>query len=229
MKRLFIALVAMIALAGGLAAPAAIATPDFNVGDRVEIDPLKIGKWEGGVVIAEDAYSYLVRADPLRPGMPSGEYTIPKTPEWLQYIRASTKPLPDDQKVDNRKPTGILDCPIEDGISSSKLSIPKAKQLVRCSLEYYEGDDYASRMDIKVFKVGKPRKWNPYNDIGPGTIDTVVYPIKVTAVQLWWTTSSVREQRWQRIYDCYYSTLDEWKCGLSERIKDWPSVTRPRG
>ena len=206
-----------------------MAVQDFNVGDRVEVDALAIGKWEPGVVIAEDAYSYLVRVDPVRPGMPMGEYTIPKSGDWLNRIRPSTKPLPPDQQVDEREPTGILDCPIQRGISGKRLSVPKVKELVRCSLEYYEGDDYASRMDIKAFKVGKPRKWNPYNDIGPGTIDTLVYPIKVTAVQLWWTTDSVREQKWIKIYSCYYSTLDEWKCGLSERIKEWPSVTRPRG
>ena len=228
MKRLALALLATIALATGFSSPAAVAAQDFNVGDRVEIDPLAIGVWEPGVVIAENDQAYLVRADPARPGMPMAEYTIPKSGDWLNRIRPSTKPLPPDQQVDKRKPTGILDCPVQDGISSKKLSIPKAKELVRCSLEYYEGDDYASRMDIKSFKVGKPRTWNPYNDIGPGTVDTLVYPIKVTAVQLWWTTSSVQEQKWLRIYDCYYSTLDEWKCGLAERIKDWPSVTRPR-
>ena len=229
MKRILVALVATFALAAGLASPIAAAAHDYNVGDRVEIDPLKIGKWERGVIIAEDSYSYLVRADPIRPGMPMGEYTIPKTPDWLQHIRPSNKPLPPDQQVDKRKPTGILDCPIQNGISGKNLSIPTAKKLVRCSLEYFYGDDDASRMDIKEFKVGKPRLWNPYNDIGPGTRDTLVYPIKVTAVQLWWTTQSVKEQKWQRIYGCYYSTLDEWKCGLNERIKDWPSVTRPRG
>lgn len=228
MKRFLTVILSLMALVALSASPAAVAAPDFNVGDRVEIDALGIGKWEPGVVIAENADSYLVRTDPLRPGMPYGEYTIPKTGSWVDRIRASNAPLPDEQKIDNRKPTGILDCPITKGIYGKNLPVATAKRMVRCLAEYYDGDDYASRVDIKKFTVGKPRKWNPYNDIGPGTIDTLVYPIRVEAVQLWWTKASVEERRWLRIYDCYYSTLDEWKCGLSERIKDWPSVTRPR-
>lgn len=119
--------------------------------------------------------------------------------------------------------------PITAGISGKNLSSPTAKKLIRCLLEYYEGDDYASRVDITQFKVGKPRKWQPYNDIGPGTIDTLVYPIKVTANQIWWNSTTTEERKWLRIFNCYYSTLDEWTCGLGERIKDWPLVTRPRG
>lgn len=228
MKRALILLASVIALTGLVLSSPAAAARDFNVGDRVEIDALGIGKWEPGVVIAEDDQSYLVRTDPLRPGMPYGEYTIPKTGAWVDRIRPSTAPLPDAQKPDKRKPTGILDCPITKGIYGENLSVPTAKKMVRCLIEYYDGDDYASRVDIKGFKVGKPRLWNPYDDIGPGTRDTLVYPIKVEAIQLWWTKASVEERRWLRIYSCYYSTLDEWKCGLSERIKDWPSVTRPR-
>ena len=228
MKRALLILASTIAVIGLLVSPPAAAAQDFNVGDRVEVDALGIGKWEPGVVIAENAESYLVRTDPLRPGMPYGEYTIPQTGAWVDRIRPSTVPLPDAQKPDKRKPTGILDCPITEGIYGKNLSVPTAKKMVRCLLEYFEGDDYASRVDIKQFKVGKPRLWNPYNDIGPGTRDTLVYPIKVDATQLWWTKASVEERRWLRIYSCYYSTLDEWKCGLSERIKDWPSVTRPR-
>ena len=228
MKRALLVLAFAIALVGLVLSPTATAAYDFNVGDRVEVDALGIGKWEPGVVIAENSESYLVRTDPLRPGMPYGEYTIPKTGAWVDRIRPSNAPLPDAQKPDKRKPTGILDCPITKGIYGENLSVPTAKKMVRCLIEYYEGDDYASRVDIKQFKVGKPRLWNPYNDIGQGTRDTLVYPIKVTAVQLEWTKGWVTERRWLRIYDCYYSTLDEWRCGLSERIKEWPSVTRPR-
>lgn len=229
MKRALIILASAIAIFGLLGPSPATAAQDFNVGDRVEIDALGIGVWEPGVVIAENDQTYLVRADPLRPGMPYAEYTIPKTGPWVDRIRPSNAPLPDSQKPDKRKPTGILDCPITAGISGKNLSYPTAKKMIRCLSEYYEGDDYASRVDIKQFKVGKPRKWQPYNDIGPGTIDTLVYPIKVTANQIWWNSTTTEERKWLRIFNCFYSTLDEWTCGLGERIKDWPLVTRPRG
>ena len=229
MKRALIVLVSLIALLGLTASPAAVAAQDFNVGDRVEVDALGIGVWEPGVVIAENDQTYLVRTDPIQPGMPYGEYTIPKTGAWVDRIRPSTAPLPDAQKPDKRKPTGILDCPITQGIDGKNLSYPTAKKMIRCLGEYYVDDNYASRVDIKQFKVGRPRKWQPYNDIGPGTIDTIVYPIKVAAIQLWWGSQTVEERRWLRIFNCYYSTLDEWTCGLGERIKDWPLVTRPRG
>ncbi|MGI9195834.1 MAG: hypothetical protein ACR2KE_00035 [Candidatus Nanopelagicales bacterium] len=228
MKRLLVLALALLALSVSVTAPAQ-AVQDFNVGDRVEVDALGIGKWEPGVVIEENADAYLVRVDPARPGMLSAEYTIPKTGDWVNRIRPSTAPLPPDQKVDTRKPTGILDCPILQGINGQRIAVATLKKMVRCLLEYYEGDDYASRVDIKSFKVGKPRQWNPYSDIGPGTLKTPVYPIRVMATQLWWTAASVQEQRWLRIFDCYYSTLDEWMCGLSQRLKDWTSVTRPRG
>lgn len=228
MKRTLMLCAALLALLVGGITPAAVAAQDFNVGDRVEVDAMCIGRWEAGVVILEDDQAYVVRTDPVRPGMPMGEYTIPKSGCYLNAIRPSTKPLPPDQIPDNRQPVGILDCPITEGIYAKKLSADVAKKMVRCLTEYYEGDDYASRVDITGFKIGKPRKWQPYNDIGPGTLNTLVYPIRVTATQLSWTSKTVEERRWLKIYDCYYSTLDEWMCGLSQRIKEWPSVTRPR-
>ena len=228
MKRLIVLLAALLALVSAGIAPSATAAMDFNVGDRVEADVMCINRWEAGVIIYEDDQAYVVRLDPVRPGMPMGEYTMPKSGCYLDAIRPSNKPLPPDQKPDNRKPTGILDCPITEGIYGKKLPVETAKKMVRCLSEYFDDENYASRVDIKGFKIGKPRKWQPYNDIGPGTTSTLVYPIRVTATQLWWTSSTVQEQRWLKIYDCYYSTLDEWMCGLSQRIKEWPSVTRPR-
>lgn len=228
MKRSLAIALAMLALTAGFLAPAAQAAQDFNVGDRVEFDVYCSGDWWPGVVMQESDDAYLVRGDSRGPGIVNGEYTIPKTGRYVDCIRPSTKPLPPDQVPDTRQPTGILTCPITTGLNNKKFSKTLVRNLIRCLYESKDGLENDSRVDITGYQAGQRRYWGPY-DLGNGNAKTIVYPIKITATQLWWTDDYVTEQRWIKVFNCFYSTFKEWECGLAERTQEWPSITRPRG
>lgn len=211
----------------------AAAAEDFNVGDRVEYDLFGTSQWEKGVVIAENADSYLVRGDSRVPGRPGGEYTIPKAPTYENRIRRSSAPLPTDQKKNTSQPTGILDCPYENGIEAPKINKSTVTKLIRCLYEYKNGvgtDGLGndSRIDITSLKIGRSRPWRVNIDIGAGDLDTRIYPVKVKYTQTWWSDSEVRTKKSTSIFGCFYSTLDEWECGLNQRVSDSPIVAQPR-
>lgn len=224
-------LVSVSAVVGG--ASDAVAADRFNVGDRVEVDDLGTGAWIPGVVIAENERTYLVRMDPRGAGSTSVEYTVPKTGVYESRIRASGAALPDAQKVNRSEPTGILDCPITEGIRNRPLNEAVLARLIRCMNEYKNGAGPTSigtdsRFDITAMTVGAPRVWNVLNDIGPGTASTQVYPVKVTYTQHWWSKDSVRTQKGIAIYGCYFSTLSEWTCASNSSVKKDPPLVQPR-
>lgn len=222
---------ALTAVIGGVT-PAA-AAEDYNVGDRVEYDLFSTGKWEKGVVIAESAEAYLVRGDSRTPGTPGGEYTVPKSPSYENKIRRSSAPLPIDQQKNTSQPTGILDCPYEDGIDKPKINKGTITRLIRCLYEYKngigtDGIGNDSRIDITSLRIGRSRPWRVNIDTGAGDLDTRIYPVKVKFTQTWWTNAEVKTKKVTSIFGCFYSTLDEWDCGLNERISDSPFVSQPR-
>jgi hypothetical protein len=215
------------------AASSALAADRFDVGDRVEVDDLGTGAWRAGVVIAENERTYLVRMDPMNVGGSTVNFTVLKTGIYETRIRASTASLPDAQKTNSSAPTGILDCPIRDGINNRTLSEALLAKLIRCMNEYKNGAGPTSigtdsRFDITAMTVGKPRSWNVLNDIGAGTASTPVYPVKVSYTQLWWSRESVRTQKGIAVYGCYYSTLSEWVCALNSSVHKEPMLVQPR-
>lgn len=210
------------------------ASGKFKIGDRVEVDDLGNGGWRPGVVIAEDARTYLVRMDPRSAGDTSPNFTVLKTGIYEPRIRPSAAGLPEAQKKNNSQPTGILDCPITEGIGNRRLDEAVIAKLIRCMHEYKDGAGPTSigtdsRFDIMSMKVGGPRVWNVLNDIGPATASTQVYPVKVSYTQTWWARESVRTQKGITIYGCYYSTLSEWTCAVNSRVKREPDLVQPRG
>lgn len=225
-------LAAAVAFLG--AAGSALAAGKFNIGERVEVDDLGNGGWRAGVVIAENERTYLVRMDPTDGGGTTVNFTVPKTGIYETRIRASSASLPDAQRTNSSAPTGILDCPIRDGINSRPLNEALLARLIRCLHEYKNrtgvtarGAD--SRFDITEMAVGKPRSWNVLNDVGAGTASTPVYPVKVSYTQRWWSRDSVSTQTGVAVYGCYYSTLSEWTCGLNARVHTQePVLVQPR-
>lgn len=229
-----IALLALCVVAAGGAVGSAWAAAKFNIGDRVEVDDLGNGGWRPGVVIAENDRTYLVRMDPRSAGDVSVNFTVPKTGIYETRIRASSAGLPDAQKKNTSQPTGILDCPITEGIGKRRLDEAVIAKLIRCMNEYKNGAGPTSigtdsRFDITSMTIGSPRVWNVLNDIGPGTASTQVYPVKVSYTQTWWARESVRTQKGITIYGCYYSTLSEWTCAVNSRVKREPDLVQPRG
>ena len=228
-RALIAAAIAILLSGGAIAAAPAHAVDDYNVGDRVEFDPLKIGKFERGVVIAENDASYLVRAD-ARNGVPGGEYTMPKTADYLAAMRPSSAPLPTDQQKNTSQPTGILTCPYEKGVSTRKIDRTTISGLIRCLYEVPVGQAASdpTRFDIKSMKIGGTRPWRVNIDVGAGDLDTRIYPVKVKWKQTTWTTSEVQTRTGTSIFGCFYSTLDEWECGLNQRGPESDIVRQPR-
>ncbi len=227
---------------GGLlvAVSTAVGSPDaprvadgLNVGDRVEVDNLGDGNWRTGLVVTEDERFYVVRMDPLDPGGFMANFVVPKKGVYETRIRASTASLPEAQKKNTSEPTGILDCPINEGINRRGIDNAVLARLIRCVNEYKNGSGASSlgtdsRFDITSMMVGKPRVWNVLNDVGPGTASTRVYPVQVSYTQTWWSRDSVRTMKGIAIYGCYYSTLAKWICGLNSSVKNEPMLTQPR-
>lgn len=223
-----VAVVLLVAGGGATALPAQ-AADDYNVGDRVEFDPLKIGTFQLGVVIAENDATYLVRAD-ARGGVPGGEYTMPKTADYLAAMRRSSAPLPTDQQKNTSQPTGILSCPYEKGVSARKINKGTISGLIRCLYEVPVGQAASdpTRFDITSMKIGRTRPWRVNIDVGAGDLDTRIYPVKVKWKQTTWTATEVQTRTGTSIFGCYYSTLDEWQCGLNERGPESNLVRQPR-
>jgi hypothetical protein len=220
--------------AAAVAPDRAVAAGRFKVGDRVEVDDLGNGKWCAGVVTAENDFAYTVRTDPKCFGDLSVNFTVPKKGVYESRIRPSSAGLPEAQKPNTSQPTGILDCPITEGIERRRLDEAVLAKLIRCMNEYKNGAGPSligsdSRFDITAMKVGSPRVWNVLNDIGPGTASTQVYPVQVSYTQTWWSRESVRTQKGISIYGCYYSTLSQWTCAVNGRIKQDPPLVQPRG
>ena len=226
-----LALTLTVSMAWG---PPAAAAVDYNVGDRVDVSLWSDGKWYPGVVTAENDQSYLVRVDPVSAGASSAEYTVPKTASYEALIRRSSVPLPSSQKVNTSQPTGILDCPYESGIDTAKLKKATLLALIRCLYEYKggvatDGLGNDSRFDILSAKVGRSRPWRVNIDIGSGDLDTRIYPVKAKWKQTWWSDTQVITKTGTSIFGCFYSTLDEWECGLNQRVSDTPFAYQPRG
>ena len=201
----------------------------YPVGSRVEVDALKINVWEPGVVIESSDIGWLVRMDKNK-----AEYTIPAA--WASCcIRPSSLPLPESQKPTTKQPVGILDCPIDQ--PNKAKAKPKKKflvKLVRCVYEYRDapgvnalGTD--SKIEIKQWKMGKSRPWDLNRDIGPGSLDTKIWPIKIKFDQFWWH-ETVMNYSVNRIHivDCFITTYDEWMCGLGQIIDDSKLESKPR-
>jgi hypothetical protein len=229
-----IAALALFVAAAAVAPDRAVAAGRFKVGDRVEVDDLGNGKWCAGVVTAENDFAYTVRTDPKCFGDLSVNFTVPKKGVYESRIRPSSAGLPEAQKPNTSQPTGILDCPITEGIERRRLDEAVLAKLIRCMNEYKNGAGPSligsdSRFDITAMKVGSPRVWNVLNDIGPGTASTQVYPVQVSYTQTWWSRESVRTQKGISIYGCYYSTLSQWTCAVNGRIKQDPPLVQPRG
>lgn len=226
-----VAVVAVLALG---AAPTAVAAEDYNVGDRVEVSLWSDGKWYPGVVIAENDATYLVRTDPLKAGGVSGEYTVPKNATYEALIRRSTAALPTSQQKNTSTPTGILDCPFEKGTEAARINRSTVSGLIRCLYEYKggvgtDGLGNDSRFDITSAKIGRSRPWRVNIDVGAGDLDTRIFPVKVKYQQTWWSDTEVLKKNGTSIFGCYYSTLDEWECGLNQVVSESPITRQPRG
>jgi hypothetical protein len=224
-------------------------TPQFKVGDRVEVDILHVSTsspedmqvWKKGTVTEIDLRpgyrpNYAVQLDPL-PGQLPESTRIPVTRNATErvWIRsgggAAPKIQTENLRVDendtvlaNRE---VLDCGHRDQPSArngSPLPAEEAKILIRCARGENPspaGGQGATTVDITQFAIGAPRRWNLRIDTGAGgTADTIVYPVRVKYT----TKSFYREQNKvtsdrEQLFACHVD-VDQWICGPDQVLKE---------
>src|SRR5215831_9236011 len=174
----------------------------FKPGDRVEIDVIMAGApersiYKKGTVTAVDEKdkSYVVDVDPL-PGRMPQSYRIPVRDYARYWIRAAaggaaagpapvvtSERLRADENGTVLADREMLDCEhlTHSGRNGTPLPVELAKKLIRCTIERpsQPGMDGAQIMDITEFTPGAARRWKLYEDMGQGSLNTVVYPVQV--------------------------------------------------
>ena len=214
--------------------------PAFKVGDRVEVDTIEASNparaiWKKGVVVKVDlsTMAYVIQLDPLPGQVPKG-MAIPIRPYAAGWIHAAGGAAPhiatDRLRVDANGTVladrALLPCdrivqpPARNG---QPLPVALARALIRCLYEKapVPGADGAVTMDITQFAPGVPHRWNKNTDSGAGgTIDTVVFPVRVVWNQktFYRTVNDVQTNN-ARVFTCYVN-VDRWLCGSAQFIRD---------
>jgi hypothetical protein len=214
--------------------------PEYKAGDRVEVDTIEASSpsraiWKKGVVVKVDLSSmaYIIQLDPL-PGQLPKQMAIPIRPYAAGWIHVAGGAAPhvaaDRLRVDANGTVladrSLLPC---DRIAQpaarngQPLPVPLARVLIRCLYEKapVPGADGAVTMDISQFVPGAPHRWNKNADSGAGgTIDTVVFPVRVTWNQKTFYRSYDEVQTGSaRVFTCYVN-VDAWFCGSAQFLRD---------
>lgn len=220
-------------------ANAAAQTPAFKVGDRVEVDTIEASNparaiWKKGVVVKVDlsTMAYVIQLDPL-PGQVAKGMAIPIRPYAAGWIHAAGGAAPVIATAKLRTDangTVLADRPLLDcahvafpGRNGQPLPAAAARTLIRCLYEKapVPGSDGATTMNITQFVPGAPHRWNKYSDSGAGgTIDTLVFPVRVTWNQTtFYRTVNDTQTNNARVFTCYVN-VDRWLCGSAQFIRD---------
>jgi hypothetical protein len=209
----------------------------FKVGDRVEIDVIMAGApersmYKKGTVVAVDEKdkAYVVDVDPF-PGKLPQHYRIPVRDYGKYWIRAATgggaantAPVvaTDKLRVDDNGTVladrEILDCEhlTHTGRNGSPLPSDLARKLIRCTIERpsQPGMDGAQIMDITEFTPGAARRWKLYEDMGQGSLNTLVYPVHVKWNQkTFYRTRNVAVTDKEGMFTCFVDNTNLWQCG----------------
>ena len=109
----------------------------------------------------------------------------------------------------------VLDCnklginPVKNG---ARPTLQTTGKKIRCPRERI-GSAETATIDITSFQIGAPGKWRSYRDVGAdATLDTLVYPIKVTFTDKTFTRVVNYTQEFETIYNCYVNTFGDWRC-----------------
>jgi hypothetical protein len=221
----------------------------FNVGDRVEADILKISTssaasmqlWKNGTISQVDHRAgyrpgYFVLLDPEPGQLPVTQWfpMIPNSTEriWLKPSGAAAAQIETNKlKVDNsgtiladRDPLDCFNFQQPGGArNGSAVPVDLAKKLVRCALgenPSAQGGGGAKIVDIADFQIGAPRRWDRTRDGGAGgTAETIVYPVRVSFS----SKAFYREQNIVLSGQIQMFTCDvqlsEWICGPDQAVK----------
>ena len=112
----------------------------------------------------------------------------------------------------------VLDCEhlTHTGRNGTPLPIELAKKLVRCTIERpaQPGMDGAQIMDIIEFTPGAARRWRVYEDMGQGSLNTMVYPVHVKWNQkTFYRTRNLTITDKEGMFTCFVDNTNLWQCG----------------
>lgn len=230
---------AVCAILPAIAAMAQNQTPQFKVGDRVEVDVIMANStnnaiWKKGTVVQVNlnAMSYGVDVDAPAGKIPQ-TYNIPvHSPEkWIRPMQGAdpgaktlTQKKHEDADGTVLADREILDCDLKQPAARNGSAPPPElmKTLIRCLWEKPAKPemDGAETIDISEFQIGRPRKWVPLEDLGSGNLATVVYPILATWTNKTFYRTRTVVQTNVGEFTCYVNAYSKWECGSSHRIKD---------
>jgi hypothetical protein len=198
----------------------------FKVGDRVQvsISGLKDDKYYQPCTIIRDLEhnSYGVGCDPWH-GQPYKEYSV--LPAWVRaWANAAAAPkIPTDKLRVDENDTVLADRELLDcenlkhaGRNGSPPPVELAKKLIRCLYERPSpaGQDGATTMDITAFAIGAPHRWNINEDMGQGSLSTLVYPVHVKwNMKTFYRTRNVLVTDKEGTFTCFADTTNLWQCG----------------
>lgn len=252
-KLLLLAIVAAITIIiGATISISAQEERTYNVGDRVEADPIGLEKWRKATVIkvlrtpAGSVGGYVIRMDDEKEytGAPM-EYTtsanhlrlLNETAEEKQtqaVKQAATEKNVVKLRVDENNTVladrEILDCPVEQKPvkNGTRPNSQLLGKLIRCLWEKpaREGMDGAVTMDLTPLQIGTPRRWNPRTDLG-GSAGTIVYPVKTTYTQKTFYRERTIVDEYTGVFNCSIDPFGEWKCGMAENKRKGESKSIP--
>jgi hypothetical protein len=217
----------------------------YNVGDRVEADPIGLQMWRKGTVIkvwrtpAGSIGGYVVRMDDEKEYTggamehnthaghlrPLNETAAEKQTQAAQQTQAEANvgKLRVDENNTVLADRELLPCdnlkqkPVRNGARPDRVLLDK---VIRCIWErpaVRRGVDGAVTMDLTPLQISPPRKWRLRSDIGTdGTLDTDVYPVKTTYTLKTFYRERTVVDEYFGVFNCYVSTFGEWRCGMAE-------------
>lgn len=123
-------------------------------------------------------------------------------------------------------PRPIDDCRIEQGPAKNGQKPDEAlvHRLITCLWERpaSPGMDGAVTVDIASLKIGSARNWVVKSDIGPGDLDTRVWPVAshYTRSTHYRTSTSISEA--DAVFNCFVNNFGSWQCGLGQTVRSQP-------
>jgi hypothetical protein len=119
----------------------------------------------------------------------------------------------------------FIECPVVQNTvkNGSKPDAELFKKLIRCKKgekSVPANDEGAVLVEIANMQIGASRLWSYRQDIGSGSTNTIVYPVKATfTVKTLYRQATEVEEGWIRILNFYVNSFGEWQIGSEEPIQ----------
>lgn len=208
----------------------------FKVGDRVEVDtrlpsiPDEAYYKKAtvtGVDIKNGIYIVDVDGPPGQLPLESQILIRDDKPFWIRPIRRGADVphnVPTEKLHVDQYGTVLTNRPLlRDGFdrkaqNGTPLSPELARKLVQSLIEHPSppGLDGAVTADIVSLTIGTPRQWIRNQDVGQGSVNTIVYPLHVKWNQkTFYRTRNVLVTGREHTFTCFVDNTHLWQCGYA--------------